>query len=116
MSEAPKLSEEIVEGGMTELEETMAVVAKRIAAHYRISPDEALRAITNALKLAPEKLDTVEDMYWFTAGWMAGRGRDAKSAGQDTERPSGREMVSRRRAYLSRKSRRLVLCLPLWQV
>ena len=63
-----------------DLEDTMAVVATRIAAHYRISVTDALRSITKALELAPEKLDTVEDMYWFTAGWMAGRGRDANTA------------------------------------
>ena len=61
-------------------EETIGVVATRISAHYRISVADALRTITKALELAPEHLDTVEDMYWFTAGWMAGRGRDANTA------------------------------------
>lgn len=64
---------------MTDPEETMAVVAKRISAHYRISVADSLGNITRALQYAPE-LDGVEGIYWFTVGWMAGRGRDADIA------------------------------------
>ena len=69
---------------MTDLEETMGVVAKlivakRISAHYRISVDDALRNVTRALQYAPE-LDRVEAIYWFAAGWMAGRGRDSNTS------------------------------------
>ena len=52
---------------MTDPEEAMAVVAKRIAAHYRISAADALSNITRALEFAPE-LEGVEAIYWFTAG------------------------------------------------
>ena len=60
-------------------EETIGVVATRISAHYRISVADALEKITRARQYAPE-LDGVEAVYWFTAGWMAGRGRDANTA------------------------------------
>ena len=60
-------------------EEAIGVVATRISAHYRISVADALNNITRALEYAPE-LDGVEAIYWFTAGWMAGRGRDANTA------------------------------------
>ncbi len=60
-------------------EELMADVARRISAHYRISVADAVTHIARALQHAPE-LDGVEDIYWFTAGWMAGRGRDANLA------------------------------------
>ena len=62
---------------MTDLEETIAVVAKRISAHYRISVADALSNITRALQFGPGGLDHVEAIYWFTAGWLAGRGRDS---------------------------------------
>ena len=64
---------------MTDPQEAIAVAATRIAAHHRISADDALRTITRALHRAPEGLNQVEAMYWFTAGWMAGRGRDSNS-------------------------------------
>ena len=64
---------------MADLEEIMAVVARRVAAHYRISVADAVTNITRALEFAPE-LNGTEAVYWFTAGWMAGRGRDAKHA------------------------------------
>ena len=64
---------------MTDPEEVMADVATRISAHYRISVDDALRNITRALEFAPE-LEGVEAIYWFTVGWMAGRGRDSNTA------------------------------------
>ena len=65
---------------MTDPKQAVAVAATRLAAHYRISADDALRTITRALHRAPEGLNQVEAMYWFTAGWMAGRGRDNSSA------------------------------------
>ncbi len=61
---------------MADLEEVMADVARRISAHYRISMAEAVTNITRALESAP-KLEGVEAVYWFTVGWMGGRGRDA---------------------------------------
>ncbi len=64
---------------MTDPEETIVVVATRVAAHYRISTANAIRTITRALEFAPD-LDGVEGIYWFTVGWMAGRGRDANAA------------------------------------
>ena len=76
---------------MADLEETMGVVAKRIAAHYRISPTDAVTNITRALEFAPE-LNGIEAVYWFTAGWMAGRGRDANTgfipAPRDMRKPA----------------------------
>ena len=78
---------------MIDPEEAMAVVAKRLAAHYRISPVDALRHITNALVYAPE-LSGVEGIYWFSAGWLAGRGRDSNTAfipaPRDQRKPKGR--------------------------
>ena len=63
----------------TDPEEVIADVARRIAAHYRISVADAISNITRALQSAPEP-DGVEAIYWFTTGWMAGRGRDANTA------------------------------------
>ena len=60
---------------MTDPQKAMAVAAERLAAHYHISAVDALRTITRALQSAPEELDQAEAMFWFTAGWMAGRGR-----------------------------------------
>ena len=65
---------------MTDPQEAMAVAAKRLEAHYSLSADEALGTITRALRCAPAGLNQVEAMYWFTAGWMAGRGRGSSSA------------------------------------
>ena len=65
---------------MTDPQKAMAVAAKRLAAHYRISADDANRTITRALQSAPDGINHVEAIYWFTAGWMAGRGRDSNSA------------------------------------
>ncbi len=58
-------------------EEVVAAVARRISAHYRISVPNAVTNITRALESAPFELGRVEAIYWFTAGWMGGRGRDA---------------------------------------
>ncbi len=65
---------------MTDPKKSMAVAAKRLAAHYHISSDDADRTITRALQSAPDGINQVEAMYWFTAGWMAGRGRDSNAA------------------------------------
>ena len=63
----------------TNPEEVIADVARRIAGHYLVSMADALSNITRALQYAPE-LGRVEAIYWFTAGWMAGRGRDANTS------------------------------------
>ena len=72
-------------------EEVMADVAKRIPGHYRVSMADALSNITRALQFGPGGLDHVEAIYWFTAGWMAGRGRDCNIGfiPAPREQPSG---------------------------
>lgn len=65
---------------MTDPQKAIAVAAKRLAAHHRISLDDALRTVKRALQVAPSGLNHVEAMYWFTTGWMAGRGRDSNPA------------------------------------
>ena len=61
-------------------EEAMAVAAARLAGHYRISADHALSTVARALHFGPGGLDHVEAIYWFTAGWLAGRGGDSNTA------------------------------------
>ena len=65
---------------MTDLKKTLTVAAKRLSANYRISAADADRTITRALQSAPDGINHVEAIYWFTAGWMAGRGRDSNAA------------------------------------
>ena len=92
---------------MADLEETMAVVARRVAAHYRISVADAVTNIARALQHAPD-LDGVEAIYWFTAGWMAGRGRDANTAflpsPRDQRRPERKWSPSTRSTFSPKTS------------